>query len=67
MNKQGFLDDIPLNRVREYEKGLLEEMNRNYPELIQRIITEKKIDESLQQELLEAICGYTNRFKTTEQ
>ena len=66
MNRQGLLDDIPLNRVKEYEKGLLEEMNRSYPQLIEELKEKKKIDETLHEKLLEAVDTYTKKFKTAE-
>ncbi|MBQ1533183.1 MAG: F0F1 ATP synthase subunit alpha, partial [Erysipelotrichaceae bacterium] len=66
MNRQGLLDDIPLNRVREYEKGLLEEMNRSHMELIEELKEKKKIDEELNRRLLEAVNAFTDRFKTTQ-
>ncbi|MBQ6126642.1 MAG: F0F1 ATP synthase subunit alpha, partial [Erysipelotrichaceae bacterium] len=66
MNRQGLLDDIPLNRVREYEKGLLEEMNRSHIELIEELKEKKKIDDELNRRLSEAVSAFTDRFKTTQ-
>ncbi|MBR3250157.1 MAG: F0F1 ATP synthase subunit alpha [Erysipelotrichaceae bacterium] len=62
-NKLNLLDDIPLERIREYEKSLLSEMNLVHADIIEQIDNEKKIDDKLSDRLTEIITNFTIRFR----
>ena len=62
-NKLNLLDDIPLERIREYEKSLLSEMNLVHADIIEQISNEKKIDDQLNDRLTEIITNFTIRFR----
>ncbi len=62
-NKLNLLDDIPLERIRDYEKNLLSEMNLVHPDIIEEINGEGKIDNRLNERLSEIITNFTIRFR----
>ena len=62
-NKLNLLDDIPLERIREYEKSLLSEMNLVHADIIEQINNEGKIDDKLNDRLSEIITNFTIRFR----
>ena len=62
-NKLNLLDDIPLERIREYEKKLLSEMNLVHHDIIDQINEEGKIDDKLNDRLSEIITTFTVRFR----
>ena len=62
-NKLNLLDDIPLERIREYEKSLLSEMNLVHADIIEQINDEGKIDDKLNDRLSEIITNFTIRFR----
>ncbi|MBQ1567013.1 MAG: F0F1 ATP synthase subunit alpha [Erysipelotrichaceae bacterium] len=62
-NKLNLLDDIPLERIREYEKSLLSEMNLVHADIIEQISNEKRIDDQLNDRLTEIITNFTIRFR----
>jgi F-type H+/Na+-transporting ATPase subunit alpha len=41
----GFLDDVPINKVREFESGMLEYIKGKHPQIREEVVTKKKIDE----------------------
>lgn len=41
----GFLDNVPLNKIREFEQGLLAFIKEKHPNMREEIVTKKKIDE----------------------
>ena len=62
-NKLNLLDDIDLDRIKEYEKKLLSEMNLVHQDIIEQINSEGKIDDRLNERLTEIITNFTIRFK----
>jgi len=63
-DQKGFVDDLPLTSLKDYQKGLLLEVHSSAPELVQQIVTEKKFNDALSQSLATVIEQYTHRFKT---
>ncbi|MBP5280658.1 MAG: F0F1 ATP synthase subunit alpha, partial [Erysipelotrichaceae bacterium] len=61
-NKLNLLDNIPLDRIKEYEKKLLSEMNLVHYDIIEQINREEKIDDKLNDRLTEIITTFTIRF-----
>ena len=60
---QGFLDDIEMPQIAEFEVGLLEFMEASNPDLLKEIVDKKTLDEDLQKRLQEAIAEFKTRFK----
>src|ERR1043166_8512952 len=49
--QNGYFDDVPVNRIREYQNKLTEFMTLRRPELLQRIRKEKSLSDVLRAEL----------------
>ena len=62
-NKLNLLDDIPLERIKEYEKELLSEMNHVHQDIIDEINAKGKIDDELNDRLSEIITNFTIRYR----
>ncbi|MDT3776242.1 F0F1 ATP synthase subunit alpha [Nitrospira sp. MA-1] len=41
----GFLDNVPVNKIREFEQSLLAFIKEKYPNIREEVVTKKKIDE----------------------
>jgi F-type H+-transporting ATPase subunit alpha len=54
----GHTDDIPVDRVRAFEDGLLEYMRSAHGDLLKRIATEKEIKPDLADELKKAVTNF---------
>ena len=61
-NQKGFVDQIELSRVSEYEKGLLSNIKSFHGDVIEQIETNKSLSESLLSRLEEIIKEYTAQF-----
>ena len=55
---KGHLDDIDNNQIRSFEKGLLEIIKNEKPEILDTIQTSGKIEENTDKLLSEAIINY---------
>jgi F-type H+-transporting ATPase subunit alpha len=55
----GFLDDVPVERVHEFEQQYLEYMRTSQMALLQRIADEKQLTD----EIVEALRTATEQFK----
>ncbi|MBQ6655555.1 MAG: F0F1 ATP synthase subunit alpha [Erysipelotrichaceae bacterium] len=62
-NQRGYVDTVPLNRVRDYEKNLLMEVHSSAPHLVQQIATGEKMSVELTEELNRFIADFTTRYK----
>ena len=58
---RGFLDDIPVDKVVEFQNDFIKFMRNEHPEVGQHIIEQKKLDDALEKEISDAI----NEFKET--
>ena len=58
---KGFLVDIPVEKVVQFQSDFLQFMRSQHPEVGQKIIEQKKLDDALEKELSDAI----NEFKET--
>jgi F-type H+-transporting ATPase subunit alpha len=54
----GFLDDVAVADVREWEKGFLEYVRAQYPQIGDKIRTEKVMSKPIEEELQRAIEGF---------
>lgn len=55
---RGYADDVPLDRMAEWEQALLRHMDTVHSDLVKAIATEKKISPELEAKLEEAIQGF---------
>ena len=58
---RGFLSDIPVNQVVNFQRDFLKFMNSNHPEIGQTIVEKQKLDDALEASINSAI----EEFKTT--
>ena len=59
----GFVDDVPVNKVRDFESGLLEYIRDKHPQVREEVQSKKKIDEEFGGRLQQIIADYK---KTTQ-
>jgi F-type H+/Na+-transporting ATPase subunit alpha len=54
----GFVDDVPVNKVREWERGFLEFMSAKFPQVPDRIRGEKALSKELEADLRRGLEEY---------
>ena len=54
----GFLDEVAVNRVREWERGFLEYVQAQFPQIGDKIKREKTLSKETEEELKSAIAAY---------
>lgn len=54
----GFLDNVPVNKIREFEQGLLAYIKENHPNIREDIVTKKKIDDEFGGKLKQIISEF---------
>jgi F-type H+-transporting ATPase subunit alpha len=59
---RGFLDDLPLDRVHEFEHALLKHYRDEFPEVRDQIAREKKMSDELDTKLKEIVGNFKKRF-----
>ena len=59
----GYSDQIPVNRIKEWQEGLLKFVATSHPEKRKTIGTEKRLSDELQQNLREVIKVYNATWK----
>jgi len=62
---RGFLDKIPVNKVRDFEQRALNAIRANHPEYLEDIVKEKKISEDMEDKLLKFYQQFVSEFATT--
>ena len=62
----GFLDDLPVERVREFEKGFLTFLHTTHAEILEAIRQQKKLDAATEQALQAAIREFKATFVGSE-
>ncbi|MEM6962129.1 MAG: hypothetical protein AAF550_10390, partial [Myxococcota bacterium] len=60
----GFVDEIPVDRVLDYERDLVSWMRSERTELLAQIVEKKKLDDTLKQELKTALESFAKIFGT---
>jgi F-type H+/Na+-transporting ATPase subunit alpha len=60
---EGFLDEIPLARLKDFEKGLLVFMGKDYPDVAHDIREKKAIDADLKKKMAQAFVKFKETFK----
>jgi F-type H+/Na+-transporting ATPase subunit alpha len=58
----GFLDTVPVNRIREWERGFHEYMSAQYPKVGEKLRTEKTLSKEIEAELKQGIEGFSQMF-----
>ena len=58
----GFLDEIPVNRVREFERGFLDYMATQYPQVPQGIVRDRALTKEIEADLKRGIEAYKQVF-----
>ena len=58
----GYLDDVPVDRTREFEEGLLTYMETSKPDILKSIMDAKDIDEATETNLKDAITAFKQTF-----
>ena len=61
-NQKGYLDEVPVEKIGEYEKQLLLEVHSAHPGIIGRLRDKRDIDDELSAQLDSVISRYTTRF-----
>ena len=54
----GFVDNVPVNKIREFEQGLLAFIKEKYPQVRDEVKTKKKIDEDFGGQLKQIITEF---------
>jgi len=59
---QGFLDDLPVAAIKDFEKGLFEFIEQEYPDILHTIANTKELNEKTFSSLNEAVGKFKERF-----
>jgi len=62
----GFIDEVPVNQVREWEKNFQEFMSRSYPQVGNGIKTGKVLSKEIEAELKTAIDAFNKTWTSTK-
>jgi len=63
---RGFLDEVPVKRIRQYETELYSYMEKEHPDVLQKIAEKKTIDAALDEAIAAALQEFNARFKKEE-
>jgi F-type H+-transporting ATPase subunit alpha len=58
----GYIDDVPVSRIREWERGFLEFMSTEFPQVGEKIRKEKALSKDTEADLKRGIEGYKALF-----
>lgn len=59
---QGFLDDLPVSAVKDFEKGLFEFVEKQYPDIPHTLASTKELDQATFDKLNEAVGKFKEQF-----
>ncbi len=59
---EGFLDPLPVDKVREFEDGLLTYMREKHADILADIREKKELTDELRQRLHDAVAGFAKAF-----
>ncbi len=62
----GLIDQVPVNRVRQWEEGFLDFLDAQRKEILDGIREEKALSEALEGQLRQAIADFTARFEAEQ-
>jgi F-type H+-transporting ATPase subunit alpha len=58
----GYLDSFPVNKVREFEEGLLRLMRESHADILGTIRNEKQISDAVGEKLKSAVASFAKSF-----
>ena len=64
---QGLLDDMPVDQLREFEKGLYEFVDLSNPGVLSTIEEKKTLDDELRKSMTDVIKQYKDQFVSEHQ
>ncbi len=59
---RGFLDDLPVSEIKNFEMKLYEYLDNERPDILEEIRTKKELDEELDKKINEALKVFHDRF-----
>ena len=62
---KGFLDDLPLNQVAEFEDAMLKHFRDEFPEIRNELLASQVLDDDMEAKLNEALKNFKTRFATS--
>jgi F-type H+-transporting ATPase subunit alpha len=62
---RGFLDDLPLKKVHDFEHALLKHYHDEHPELVQQLKSERKLSDELDAKLKSTVANFKKAFVAT--
>ena len=60
---KGYLDDVELNKIKKFEKDIIEKIKSEKPEIIDEIQSSGKLEENTEKLLIQIIEDYKKRKK----
>ena len=60
---RGYLDEFPVDRIREYEQKLYTFMDKEHPDILEKIALRKSIDSALDEAVAAALQEFSRQFK----
>jgi F-type H+-transporting ATPase subunit alpha len=58
----GYLDDLPVNQCRAFERALYEFLEGSYPALLKKIREKKVLDDAIRGEIHKVLADFKGRF-----
>ena len=58
----GYLDEIPVDRVRAWERGFHEELGAQYADILEGLKTGKELTKEIEEKLIAAIKAFNESF-----
>jgi len=58
----GYLDDVPVNKVRQFEEELLDHVKREHAKIQRDIVSEGKLDDELTAELKKMLAAFKSKL-----
>ncbi|HJU04466.1 MAG TPA: F0F1 ATP synthase subunit alpha [Nitrospiraceae bacterium] len=58
----GFLDDVPVDKIRQFEEDLLHYVTQHHPQIKKDVVTKSKIDEAFAAELKQVITAFKQKM-----
>jgi F-type H+-transporting ATPase subunit alpha len=55
---KGYLDDVDLDKIKKFEKDLIEKIKSDKPEIIEAIQSSGKLEEEIEKSLIQVIESY---------
>ena len=63
--KHKYLKQVPVEKVQDFESGLIAYINREYPYILDQIEMKKALDDELEQQIKNALDAYGKEFSLT--